>query len=155
MVMRHDPIDPGQHYGVERPAFPERVGDRMRRPALTIGWDEPVARAARLMDERHIRHLPVVDVHRRLVGIVTDGDLREALAAEGVREASMAPATLIVGKTMTADVVAVTPSCPLADAVALMRDRKLSALPVVDHDEVVGILTEHDILRAFAETMRG
>lgn len=155
-TMRHDPIDPGAFTGTEHavPAPRARVAERMSRPAVTIRWEEPVTRAWRLMEERHIRHLPVIDADGRLVGIVTDGDLSELLLAERVRDASAAPPTLIVGKAMTSDAVAVSPWCDLEEAVRLMHARKLSALPVVEDGQVVGILTENDILRAFAETMR-
>jgi acetoin utilization protein AcuB len=155
-TMRHDPIDPSRFVHIERsvpPAPPARVADRMTQPAVTIGWHESVAHAARLMDEHHIRHLPVVDPGQHLVGIVTDGDLSEALAAEGLSDASAAPPTLCVGKVMTWTAVAVSPACELAEAVTLMHERTLSALPVVEDGRVVGILTESDILRAFAQAI--
>jgi acetoin utilization protein AcuB len=125
----------------------------MTRPAITIGWEETVARAARVMEEHGIRHLPVVDTDGRLIGILTASDLREALAFEGIRDAASAPATLIVGKVMTRDPVAVPAGSAFAAAVTLMHERKLSAVPVVDRDAVVGILTESDIVRAFKETI--
>ena len=158
MTMRHDPIDPGQAGGVERSAFPEVppvVADRMTRPAITIGWAEPLASAARLMAERGIRHLPVVDADRRLIGILTESDVREIVASEGLRDLDAAPSTLIVGKAMSLDPVAVTPDTSLAAAVTLMYKRKISAVPVVDADEVVGILSESDILREFTERIAG
>ena len=154
-TMRHDPIDPGSFGAIERPVFPEppaRVGDRMTHPAVTITPDESIAYAWRLMEERRIRHLPVVDTDAHLVGIVTESDLREALAAEGVRDPSAAPVALIVGDAMTCNAVAIAPGVELATAVELMLTRKLSALPVVESNRVIGILTGYDILRAFADT---
>lgn len=157
MVTRHDPIDPGRFAGSEgRAAFtgPLRVAERMTRAAVTIGWEEPLARASQLMEQRHIRHLPVVDAEEHLIGIVTDGDLREALESARVRDAESAPATLIVGKVMTRDVVSVAPSCDLVEAARLMHARKLSALPVVEGGKVVGILSEIDVLAMFVNTSR-
>jgi CBS domain-containing protein len=156
MTMRHDPIDPGRCSCDERPVFPRRpllVADRMTRAVITIGWAERVADAARVMEERGIRHLPVVEADGRLIGIVTEGDIRQVLASEGLRDAEAAPATLIVGKVMSLEPTAIAPDSALAAAVALMHERKLSALPVVERDQVVGILTESDILRQFAETI--
>lgn len=158
MTMRHDPIDPGKTGAVEGAVFPEAqplVADRMTRPAITIGWEEPVSRAARVMDERRIRHLPVVDADRHLIGIFTESDLREVLASEGIRDAAAAPANLIVGKAMSVEPVAVSPFSKLATAVRLMHECKVSALPVVDRGEVVGILTESDILRAYSRAIDG
>jgi acetoin utilization protein AcuB len=154
-TMRHDPIDPGNFGGFERPVFPAppaRVGDRMTRPAVTITPEASIAHAWRLMEERRIRHLPVVDADAHLIGIVTESDLREALAAEGVGDPSAAPAALIVGDAMTWNPVATAPGVELATAVELMLSRKLSALPVVESNQVIGILTGHDILKTFAAT---
>ena len=68
--MRHDPIDPGAGPADERPAFPAaglRVIDCMSRPVLTIGWQEPLAHAWALMEQRSIRHLPVLDAEGALL----------------------------------------------------------------------------------------
>ena len=156
MIMRHDPIDPSQDTDIEGTVFsapPARVADRMSQPVVTIGWEEPVARACRLMEEKRIRHLAVVDRDRHLVGIVTDGDLGETLAAAQISDPSTAPPSLIVGQAMTWDTVTVAPSCELREAVRVMHARKLSALPVVKDGDVVGILTDHDILGAFVDTI--
>jgi acetoin utilization protein AcuB len=125
----------------------------MTSPAITIGWDEPLSRAWTVMREARIRHLPAIDVDGRLVGMLTDGDIREALEAERVSVPAHSPSTLIVGKAMTWDPVTVVPSCGLGHAARLMVERTLSALPVVEAERVVGILTETDILRAFAELL--
>ena len=77
-MMRHDPIDPGQCQDFEETRPRIRVRDYMTHPATTIGWEEPVANAWSLMQARRIRHLPVVDADGRLVGVVTEADLREA-----------------------------------------------------------------------------
>jgi acetoin utilization protein AcuB len=156
MTMRHDPIDPCALPGVEHPAFPAaplRVADRMTWPAVTVDWDAPVSKASRLMEEHRIRHLPVLDAQQRLIGILTDGDLAEALAAEAIWDASEAPSTLIVGKAMTWKPTSVPASCVLAEAVKLMYECKLSALPVVEDGRVIGILSEIDILREFVEVV--
>lgn len=135
--MRHDPIDPGQP--ADRGGIPPviRVRDYMAYPAVTVGWEEPVANAWSRMQARNIRHLPVVDADGRLVGLVTEADLAEA------------PPTLIVGKVMTWCTDAVHPESEIAEAARLMQDRKLVALPVVEDGRVIGILTDADIMRAF------
>jgi acetoin utilization protein AcuB len=141
-MMRHDRIDPAQ--GSDIPASPQtiRVRDHMTRPAVTIRWDEPVANAWSLMQTRNIRHLPVLDVSGRPVGMVTEANLREVIAGLGPVDA---PSDLIVGTAMAWNVKSVHPDMELTEAIRLMRDRKLSALPVVEGDRVVGVLTEIDI----------
>lgn len=144
--MRHDPIDPGRPTAREGIPPMIRVRDYMAHPAVTIGWEEPVATAWRLMQTRRIRHLPVVDADGRLVGVVTEADLREVTVGTDLAEA---PPTLIVGKVMTWRTDAVHPDSEIAEAARLMQDRKIAALPVVEGDRVIGILTDADIMRAF------
>ena len=76
--MNHCAIDPGQYADVGPMPRHLRVMDHMTRPAITIGWDEPLANAWRLMKSRRIRHLSVVDADAVLVGLVTEADLMEA-----------------------------------------------------------------------------
>jgi CBS domain-containing protein len=154
VTLKFASIDPWQIFGGERPAFPKpyaTVADRMTRPAITIGWAEPLAAAARLMGEHGIRHLPVVEADGRLIGILTANDVRQMLASEHVRHIEDVPPTVIVGGAMSVDPVSIAPDTRLSVAVELMYERKLSALPVVDRDAVIGIITESDILLAFRQ----
>lgn len=144
--MRHDPIDPARFDVVERAGRPwpepvPRVADRMVRPVLTVGPDDRVATAWQLMRTRGIRHLPVVDADKRLLGIVTDRDLRQVVPTLRVRE------------VMTWGAVTVEPDAELRQAARLMHDRKIGALPVVADRRVVGILTETDLVRAFVDLL--
>jgi acetoin utilization protein AcuB len=125
----------------------------MSRRVITVGPDTDLAAAAKLMRARKIRHLPVVDTGRRLVGIVTARDLRQALFAPAVqdRPEDMLKVLngLVVRDVMTRGVVSVRVTTPIREAARLMHERKLGALPVVERDRLVGILTETDVLDAF------
>jgi acetoin utilization protein AcuB len=154
VTLKFAPIDRWQLFGGKRPAFAKphpTVADRMTRPAITIGWAEPLAAAAGLMAEHGIRHLPVVEADGRLIGILTESDVRQMLASERVRHIEDVPPTLIVGAAMSVDPVSIAPDTRLSVAVEIMYERKLSALPVVDRDAVIGIITESDILLAFRQ----
>jgi acetoin utilization protein AcuB len=130
----------------------------MRREVVTAPSDTPLGAAAELMRTREMRHLPITDRHGRLVGIVTDRDLRQVLfdprVLERVRAAATALGELTVADVMTWGVVTVRPTADLREAARLMHGRKIGALPVVDGDRVVGILTESDVLRAFEQVLR-
>lgn len=133
------------------------VRDWMQQPVLTIDAGARVDDAVRLMRERGVRHLPVLDADERLVGIATDRDLRQVLfdvalgGADDAGEGGARP----VREVMTWGVVTVTPATELREAVAVMRERRLGALPVVDAaGRVVGILTERDLLRALQTLLR-
>lgn len=125
----------------------------MARQLLTVTPDTPVEAAAKAMAKHRVRHLLVVaaDDERQLVGIVSSHDLY--LAAEsGMNPFSpraVDPTGRRVGEIMTAHPLTIASSTPLAEAARLLRDKKFGCLPVVDHGTLVGVLTEHDILRAF------
>ena len=118
-------------------------------PATTVGA------AAALMRARGVRHLPVVDAGGRLVGILTDRDLRQVVFDPAV-QARLSRATealrgLTVREVMTWGAISVTPGTSIRDAARLMHENRIGALPVVENDRVVGILTETDVLRTFRE----
>lgn len=128
----------------------------MSRDPLTVPPTATVAAAARLMAQHRIRHLIVTDAESpgTLLGVVTSHDL--FLASDpGLHPLS--PAALdkgdatVVRDIMTAKPMAVASTTSVEDAARLLRQHKFSCLPVVDRGRVVGILTEHDILRAFLE----
>jgi acetoin utilization protein AcuB len=133
-----------------------KVRDRMTKYPVTIAVGETVRAAADIMRLQKVRHLPIVDETGALVGIVTDRDIRQVLFARTMRVGRQDKAWLLqqlpVEDIMSAPPVVTTPSADLADAARIMHDRKIGALPVVEGRRVVGILSEHDILRAFFET---
>jgi acetoin utilization protein AcuB len=116
-----------------------------------------LSEAAKLMRAQKIRHLPVVDGAGRLVGIVTARDLRQALFAPAVHDEHTDVPTLLealsVADVMTRGVMSIRPATSIRDAARLMYERKLGALPVVERERLVGILTETDVLRAFQELL--
>ncbi len=136
----------------------EPVRRWMRQPVTTIGAETSVRDAGALMRERAIRHLPVVDGRGRLMGIVTDRDLRQVVFDAAVRgrlgEEADQLGDLPVREVMTWGVVTVTPATDLRAAAALMRERRLGALPVVDGARLVGMLTEHDLVAALLALLR-
>jgi len=135
-----------------------KVQDIMTTPALTVGLDMPVLEARQVMERQRIRHLPVTD-GGRLMGIVTDRDIRLNLPSPAtslsVWEVNYLIARLTVGSVMRQAVITVDPQRDAAEAARIMLDHKIGALPVVDGGVVVGIVTETDMLRAFATMATG
>jgi CBS domain-containing protein len=135
-----------------------RVRDVMTAPALMIAPHATAPEAIALMKQKRIRHLPVVE-SGRLVGIVSRGDLREASLSAGINansyELNFMLNHLTVGRLMTRKVLTITPDAPVAQAAELMTEHKIAGLPVVDEDGgVIGIVTESDLLRMLARTLR-
>jgi acetoin utilization protein AcuB len=129
------------------------VRDWMTAVPVTVRPDAPVAEAQHLMRHRRIRHLPVV-AEGQLAGIITDRDVRTALPSPAtslaVGEIRYLLDRLLVERVMTRSVVTIRPDAPIADAVELVLAHRIGALPVVQDTRLVGIITETDLLRAFA-----
>jgi acetoin utilization protein AcuB len=129
------------------------VRDWMSRRVSTVPPETRLSEAARLMRARKIRHLPVVEGDGRLVGIVTARDLRQAMFSPAVQDELTNLRGVLHGlavrDVMTRGVVSVGAATSIRDAARLMHERKLGALPVVERDRLVGILTETDVLDAF------
>lgn len=135
-----------------------KVQEIMTTPALTVSPELPVLEAQQLMATHRIRHLPVTD-GGRLMGIVTDRDIRLNLPSPAtslsVWEVNYLLARLTVGSVMRQAVITVEPGREAAEAARIMLDHKIGALPIVDGGVVVGIVTETDMLRAFATMATG
>ncbi len=130
-----------------------RVREFMNASPITVSPTTPVAEARDLMQRRRIRHLLVVD-GERLVGIISDRDIRQVLSTRpSVLEMQYVLAMLTVQRVMSRWVVPIAPDRPVADAVRLMLENKIGALPVTEGERVVGIITETDLLRAFARVL--
>jgi CBS domain-containing protein len=131
-----------------------KVRELMTGALVTVRPDHPVFDAKKTMQEKRIRHLLVTDDSGRLLGIVTDRDIRLNLPSQAtslsVWEVNYLLAKLTVDKVMTKAVIVVGPDQETREAARLMLEHKVGALPVVDKDRVVGIVTETDFLRSFA-----
>lgn len=125
------------------------VRDWMTKDVMTVDAKTTLPEAHRIMKERKIRRLPVVDQHGRLAGIITRGDVREASPSDAtslsIYEVHYLLAQLTVDSIMTKDPVTVTPDTPIKDAARIMLEKKISGLPVVEDGHIVGIITESDI----------
>jgi acetoin utilization protein AcuB len=134
-----------------------RVRDWMTAVPITVPPETPAALAADLLRVNNIRHLPVVD-RDCLVGIVSDRDIRLNMPSPATPlsapEVSYLLLKLAVEQVMTAPVLTIEPDRPLLEAVTIMVDRKIGALPVLEGRRLVGIITEFDLLRAFGHALR-
>lgn len=120
------------------------VKDIMRSPAVGVAPETTLEDAYRTMRERGIRHLPVLD-SGRLVGVITDRDLR--LATSSLAPSPFPPGSRVDAVMSRAPVTADRLD-PVEDAARTMRERKIGCLPVVANGTVVGIITGLDLLDA-------
>ncbi len=114
-----------------------------------------LADALKLTRGNRIRHLPVIE-NNRLVGLVTDRDLRLAMPPIWASDADHAElrnalTTRVVSEVMVTTIITTSPDTPIEDAARQLYEHRIGCLPVLDEDEVIGIITETDLLRAFVE----
>lgn len=118
------------------------VGMWMTRDLLTVEPNARLETAAVLMKENRIRRLPVVSTAEgveKLVGILSSTDIARAAGNTDVT----------VESAMTADPLTTTADAPIEGVAAIMRERKIGALPVLRSGELVGLITESDVFKAF------
>jgi len=124
----------------------------MATDVVTVQEDTPVSEALQMMKQRRIRKLPVMRGDK-LVGIVTDRDLRDITPSKAtsldVWELNYLLAKLTVKDAMVPNPVTIGPDESVAKAALLMQENHFECLPVVDHAELVGIVTESDVFRSF------
>jgi len=123
------------------------VGQFMSTDLFTVQPDDLIDLAASVMDWRHIRHVPVEDEAGRLVGLVSHRGLLHLLST-GMREKALDVIT--VREIMVNNPLTVSPSTPTLEAIEMMRAQRVGCLPVVEGDQLVGIVTSYDFLDASA-----
>jgi CBS domain-containing membrane protein len=132
-----------------------RVRDLMTREVVTLGRADKLVTADDVMRLGRIRHLPVLDERGQLVGIVTQTDLYRGAVLRALGFAAQDDRSLLhglsVSDAMTEQVHTTAPDAPLREAAQTMLRHKLGCLVVVEGRKVVGILTESDFVKPFAQ----
>ena len=113
---------------------------------VTVTENTSIQNAIELMKEKGFRHLPVVSKEMKLKGFITLSDLKQGLIPAMVGD-------LTLSDLMITDPITVAPDDDLETAARLIYEHKISGMPVVVNDKLVGIITESDILRAFIDMM--
>jgi acetoin utilization protein AcuB len=131
----------------------------MKHPVHSVKPLDSIVRAREEMERLRVNQLPVV-VDGSLAGIITDRDLRDAFPSvfdsplfrrRPVKTETTDPHSVKVEMVMTRDVTTIEPDASMTDAARLMRKQRIGALPVVEGQRVVGILTRSDCLDALVD----
>lgn len=117
------------------------ASDIMTRKVATIHPGASVQEAAQLLDQKRISGAPVVDPDGKIIGIITEADIISKVDREGLR----------VIDIMSHDVIAVDEETPVNEIAALLTERKIKRVPVVENGKLVGIVSRADIVHAVAE----
>lgn len=142
------------------------ASDVMTVRVVTIGPEATVQQAAKLMLEREVSALPVVDTSNRLIGIISEGDLVRRVETGTERKPSWWLSFLSgadqlahdfvkahgtrVSDVMTKDVIAARPDTPLSEVARLLEDNRIKRVPVVEEDLVIGVVSRANLLQALA-----
>ena len=145
------------------------ASDLMSRDIVTVRRTAPIAEAIRLMLDKQVSGLPVLDDHGKAVGILTEGDLlrRSETGTERHRprwlEILMGPGRIAgeyvrthgrrVEEVMTRDLISVAGDTPLEHIVELMERRRIKRVPVFDGDRLIGVVSRSNLLRALARAL--
>jgi acetoin utilization protein AcuB len=118
--------------------------DYMTPNPHTVAPGTALTRAADLMKSHRVRHLPVVDTGGRLVGVLSDRDVRSAIGYD-----ARLSAELTVSEVMTADPMTIEAKTSVDEALRVFCTNRYGSLPIMRNNELVGILTRSDLLWAF------
>jgi len=135
-----------------------KVRDRMSENVRTVGMDTNINEAFSVMKEKNIRRLPVVE-KGKLMGIITLSDLNQA-APSSATTLSIHELNYLLAKTTIKDVlpkkqqvITIGPENYIETAAKVMRKNRISGLPVIENNQLVGIVTETDIFDAFIDIL--
>ncbi len=131
-----------------------RVERWMTHDVITLAPRATILDALSVMERERIRHVLIVDERDRLVGIVSDRDVKRVLADGKSKRPIDRALERPLSTIMTRGVLRLDPSATLTEAAEVMCREKVSALPVIDGDALAGIITCEDILWAFVELDR-
>lgn len=135
-----------------------RVRDFMTDEPVTLHDDDRLREAVELVMVRRIRHIPILDAQQRLVGIVTDRDIKRTLPSPLVSSAREEYEALLettaIGRVMTPDPLTVDADADVSDAVQLLVQNRIGGLPVIENGTLVGVFTERDALQGYVELLQ-
>jgi CBS domain-containing protein len=144
--------------------------DIMTSPVLSVSPESPILEAIRIMLQRHISGLPVIDKDEHLVGMLTEGDLLRRAETETQRrrprwlEFLVGPGRLAeeysrshgrkIHEVMSGAPIAISEDTPLDEIVRLMEKQRIKRVPVVRADKVIGIVSRANLIHALAGVAR-
>ncbi|MBP2674595.1 MAG: histidine kinase [Deltaproteobacteria bacterium] len=133
------------------------VANRMKPAPVYVDEGDSMKKAMDLLKEHEIRHLPVLKDGEKLVGILSERDIKQASPSSAtaleIREIFYLLDKIKVKQIMTRRPYTVSSTTPIEEAALIIREKKIGCLPVVDNGKLVGIITETDIIDAFIEGM--
>lgn len=131
------------------------VTDWMSKNVYTVNSDSPLSEAVKILREKKIKHLPVVDKKYAVVGVLSDRDIKEYMPSKAttldVFELHNVLLETKVAKVMRKQVFTAKPDLPIEEAAMLMYDKNIGCLPIVENNKLVGIISDRDLFRVLVD----
>ena len=131
------------------------VSDWMTTKVYTVNPDSPLSDAVKLLREKAIKHLPVVDKQNRVTGVLSDRDIKEYMPSKATTldmfELHNVLLETKVAEVMKKKVITTAPDLPIEEAAMLMHDKNIGCLPIVENNKLVGIISDRDLFRVLVD----
>jgi acetoin utilization protein AcuB len=127
----------------------------MSKNVYTVNSDSPLSEAVKILREKKIKHLPVVDKKHAVVGVLSDRDIKEYMPSKAttldVFELHNVLLETKIAKVMKKQVFTAKPDLPIEEAAMLMYDKNIGCLPIVENNKLVGIISDRDLFRVLVD----
>ena len=127
------------------------IEEIMNREVITLSPNDTVKDALRVMSDKKIRHLPIILGNGKVVGIVTDRDLKEAAPSIFTTSKDHVLFETLLSDIMTKNPILGHPMDFVEESAAIFYDNQIGSLPIVSDNKLVGIITETDLLYKYIE----
>ncbi|MCX8111047.1 MAG: CBS domain-containing protein [Syntrophorhabdaceae bacterium] len=131
------------------------VSDWMTTTVFTVSPEDNITQAIKTLKEKNIKHLPVVKNDKKVVGILSDRDIKDYTPSKAttldIHELHYVLFNTKVKEIMVKKVYTTTPNTPIEEAAMIMYDKNIGCLPVVENDKLVGIISDRDIFRVLVD----
>lgn len=131
------------------------VSDWMTSKVHTITQKDSISDAIKMLKEKKVKHLPVVKNGNKIVGILSDRDIKDYTPSKAstfdIHELNYILFTTKVSEIMIKSVITAGPDMPIEEAAMIMYDKNIGCLPVVDKDKLVGIISDKDLFRVLVD----
>lgn len=130
-----------------------KVKDIMQRDVVTLSADHTIGEALQLLEQNRIRHIPIVDSGKIIVGIVSDRDIRDARPSIFEERTDSPELDRPLSTVMSTNIVTAEPDDLVQEVASVFYLYHIGCLPITEEDKIVGMVTETELLHTFVELM--
>ncbi|WP_347862553.1 acetoin utilization AcuB family protein [Salimicrobium sp. PL1-032A] len=122
------------------------IEEMMKKDIHTLTEEDTIEEALKILNAHHIRHIPIVDKEYKVIGIVSDRDVRDASPSVFEQDSGLTQLSNKLGSIMTSPVITVHPLDFVEEVATIFYEHEIACVPVTSNEKLVGIITEKDLL---------